>query len=248
MIEESKAIALVELDAIMDTRLGTLILNRQDVAVQAFKEGKYHHRYNDTFNGLISLDEFTSYYNKRNALTIRNSTLTSLIHILKDFVKSAPTLALDNPAIDTSDTIVVPEIWLNTHPYVLSEEDKRMLQIGLSKNLDARVVLVDYPDERLSPEYLRDNIMVLMMYNPHYFLEKQYTELESRISLADISLYTPMLIHGELPGKHVDIPKLFKDHKGICAPIIDFEFLPSLYFSSIIPQNNEIHKDDEKGE
>ena len=82
MNEAKQSGLMIDLDSLFDTRLGTLILNYDDVAEKIFLEDKYHNRLDDSFNGSIDRPQFTEFYDKRDATTIANSTLTIINDVI----------------------------------------------------------------------------------------------------------------------------------------------------------------------
>ena len=145
---------LVDLDSILDTRLGTIALLSQEAAKALGPSKEYISRETDIFSTLDSrIDdvEFRDRYLKRNEDTLKCSVITDIPYQLGISVKNL-THHVDNGLMGG-----IIEIVVNTYPYRLSEEVRDLLRLAMQQFIPMPGnVTIEYIDVyALSPSLIK---------------------------------------------------------------------------------------------
>lgn len=186
----------VSLDALLDTRFGTLIRLNEDKAINLIKNG-YRDRQSDDWTLIdesIDMSAYQELYDKRDHRTLELSrcsgivpTLCQMVLELKEASKGVP--FIDNITID-----------LNTYPYDCTDEVKRELA-NVASYLTGGVadVKISYvPLIGLMPDYLDSNYDAVIMYDFNDWLEKHGGALKEK-PLPRLTFIAPAIFHGEIP-------------------------------------------------
>ena len=102
----------IELDALLDTRIGTIANMNINLVEDILKDG-YYTRIADSFKG-IELDEFKFRYDNRTKSVLKDSMVTPMINMITEFANKL----LAN--IVTSPNHYLPRVIINIHPYKLT--------------------------------------------------------------------------------------------------------------------------------
>ena len=150
---------LLELDALLDTRLsilGSMDPKRTAVIMQ---DTSYTTRVIDRFQGFDN-KAFKEAYDSRTTKALAGAMRTDVFKILHDFITRVMNRNIVSP------TPVDTEIVLNTYPYKLTEKEQTIMTLGLIKSLPLcpKVTFVDIPIKKLTPQYLR-GFGCVIMYN-----------------------------------------------------------------------------------
>ncbi len=129
---------LVELDSILDTRLGVLL----DIApekVPPLLADAYHGRLWDVFPG-VDLLTYQRRYTGRDASILKNTWSTPMADLMADFVMKTLQQTLRTPFHK------VPKIEINAYPYQLSDADATTIisAVVAKTNQQCDVSLVSY--------------------------------------------------------------------------------------------------------
>lgn len=187
-------VVLIELDALLDTRLGVLHQHHPDLAVKVLKTGKYRKRLIDRF-GNITPTEFDELYSRRDMDTLKNSVLTNMPFFLQRLVKDC--------IVHTSVTNIEQQLcyMINVYPYKFEDESLiEMLKSCISYHmLDAvDIRIVSMAPEEITPQYLKENIDIIVMYR---FQEWLYMHREEflKFRCPAVTLVAPAIYWKELP-------------------------------------------------
>jgi hypothetical protein len=218
-----KQTIFVELDALMDTRAGTLALMGND-ALETCVTAEYFKRLNDFFK----VEGFKEKYQKRDISTLKQSMVTPVLRMIKEFVKSTLLNNLNSPHV------FKPEIILNIHPYTLSEqESSRFIEILASvTNMEADIRIVSMDNDELSAQYVRNHVSVMVMYHGIAWMDVQADAGRfNKRACPDVTVICPALLVKE----NVDMERNpFQILETITAPIIGLKFFPIEDFSMIV--------------
>ena len=176
----SEQIILVDLDAIFDTRLGTIarinpLAAAELVNGEAFE--KYQAREKDDWttltNGVVSNEVFTQAYAKRDVDTLKASAVSNYGTLLQGIIND-----LENKMIHTPLVSKV-ELHINTYPYALNEAELDMLKLCASEytGMMTDIKTVSYPPEILTPQLLDKNYAVYITYNFNDWLGHHHVRL-----------------------------------------------------------------------
>lgn len=114
-----KQIILIDLDVLLDTRIGTLTQYDEDIALEVIGNG-FQHRVSDElepYTKKLSTTEFKNLYQSRNEDTLKVSRLTNFIFELVDLVKQ-----IEDGYIKDDSRINDGEVVINIYPYKLEED------------------------------------------------------------------------------------------------------------------------------
>lgn len=200
MIKDDRApnLVLVELDALLDTRLGTLHCLNPDYAVQALQSNKYFDRVMDDFTDICGVDKesFREAYGKRGMAELIASTITEIPFVLAELTMKLEADIIDTPFV--SDVVVE----INCYPYVLDAEEQDVLSNAVSCRLneDTLVRCVRYAPEELTPALVKERYGGMILYNFRDWLGCQLEEFE-KVKMPRITILAPALFHDEIPKK-----------------------------------------------
>lgn len=200
MSQKTIATVYAELDAILDTRMGTLALFGDDVVEQVLLEGNYHKRESDQFTGVDSR-VFRDRYAKRDVETLKRSRPTKGLFLLNSLVRYLKEQATVRPYHDSAKVVI------NTYPYQLSQEEEVELGkviVTWTSGL-APVELVHMRPLELSPVYVKQqsySSMLMYEYDPwmslHYSPDNRHAT-----PIQDVSIYAPAIYFSDKPSEEV---------------------------------------------
>lgn len=151
---------LLELDALIDTRLGTLNIIDAE-AVQTMNPAAYFLRTNDTFDFMnIDAELFNIAYAGRDELTLRNSMITGILPIVQNAIHQFNSYL--NPNVKGPHALD-----LNIWPYKLDAEGAQVVADLLEFKLGGvvKVSIVNFAPNQLTLGYLRNNYHTVVMYD-----------------------------------------------------------------------------------
>ena len=112
-----KARIYVDLDALLDTRLGTIAKINREVAAELATSDDYRNRVIDQFTG-IDTDAFKREYAARDEETLSLSMMSEAVAFIGSLIKD---LFLQSKATPFYDAVTLT---INTSPYVLDDDIK----------------------------------------------------------------------------------------------------------------------------
>ncbi len=219
--EPNIARILVQLDALLDTRLGTLSRINPE-GIEALVTSGYQNRKVDFFEG-YDTQQFNEMYAKRDKETLMLSIETKMFLFLGQLVD-----VLDE------QTIMRPyhsgvEIVVNTHPYVLDEEDLVTIRNTVdywTKGM-APVKLVTIPPKDLTPEFCKANYSAMIFYDFAEWLPLHIATLDT-VRMVDVTIYIPSIF--KMADKDSHQTDLEHHIKTSAHPFEALEWLTKMYF------------------
>ena len=211
----------VELDTILDTRFSLLHSIDDKLAMGSLVSGKYFNRITDTF-GYISNDVWREIYRRRNENVLLKPIPTKIQWLVKNYVKEADF----NRFVEGTGEAV--KIYLNIYPYVLSEEKKEKLRMGLMNSMpvNVEVVFVNWSIMDITPEWVDENVSTMVMYDGLTWLGYWKDDGDIfRRSVPDTLLLTPRLMSGISPMDRNSEINFFNNIKESLSMFIDINFL-----------------------
>ena len=220
---------LVNIDALLDTRLTTLekFLTNEQI-LELLSNTKYHERLEDKFPNVDKL-EFRKTYKARKEEVLENAVMTNMVFFIKELMVTISKERINEPFRGP------PSVYVNFHPYNLSEEAQKIFcevlatRIALSDDLDIfdfrfGVENVNLTDEEISPSFILDKqISYLIHYEGLEWMEANTKEFEKdkQLRLRDLTLFSPALYIDFSPDDK-EIQELFKEKRN---PLAELEFL-----------------------
>ena len=182
----------VDIDALFDTRAGTLASYGMEKAAIAIGSS-YYTRQLDAFEG-IDMDDFSARYARRDRQVLYESLTTPIARQIQRFVHQTTMAAINSPY--QRDPLIV----LNTYPYVLTAEEEQIQILGLraiTKN-QADIELIHEPLDVITPRYVKDRFVRMIMYAYWDWLEiHSVTKALADSRCQTVSLLAPQLMRSK---------------------------------------------------
>lgn len=224
---------LIELDCLLDTRIGTVASISQELATSVLNNG-YHERHEDKYPDVVP-EQFKTLYAQRNLDTLKMSTITTFMPLLRHLCNLIEEEAISRPYHSG------PEVTVNLYPYELSAEDSKAILGAISKWLGHKVPisLVRYAPSELRPIYCKDYSLIVM-YNPTDWFNLNLEELMKK-PLRDVALYIPRILHNKTQTDE-ELKKIIEESMDpfqaldiVMKTVIDVSILEVSYFSIVRP-------------
>jgi hypothetical protein len=234
MAEFEKVSFYVDLDALLDTRAGTLF--RHDPKVLELNLQKdYYLRTTDEFEG-IDFDLYRELYSKRDIETLKHSLVTRVMPMLMDFAKDTLRAIINSPYQRQ------PKVVINIFPYELSESTERYVIAAvraLSHGLfDVEVIRTSY--ENLTPSYVKSNFLFMAMYSYWEWLDAQAQNGEfEKTQCPHVTLIGPQLIKSKEAERLLKGIDAFDAIEKYSSPFIRLSLFPVAQFCADLQRIKE---------
>lgn len=188
---------LVDLDCLLDTRLGTLIKLDEELATTVIKSD-YHLRESDRWGELVDCevdqDGYDYLYRSRDLSTLKVSKITTMLPMLSKMIADISESALS----DIESEFV--QVRINHHPYKLSDNDIEALKQALMYHIGVPIDLtfVSIPMVGLMPSYIKDTYDGVIMYDVNGWLAKHQNALIES-AMPDVTFIGPAIYFNEKP-------------------------------------------------
>lgn len=211
---------LVSLDAILDTRLGTLAVYDQALAAEVIADPKYANRVRDDFflnRADFSKARWDQLWDNRSKEVLAASTPT---HFLADL---AALMRLDK--VDPNCNYETRKIRLdiNIYPYRFDQDEiKDLTEVILPEYIPGDFIfnVIRISEEQMSPAYLKNNnYTTVVIYELRKWLEIQENNFKE-VFIPNISVIAPELMHYD-----IDLSKLSAEQRQIAEKMNPFRAL-----------------------
>lgn len=229
----STSVLLVELDTLLDTRLACLYTHFGQEAVQRALTQGYFTRSVDKFPG-IEYEAFQTAYRARNREVLRHALRTPITRICSEFVLGTYANLLNTPFHEE------PQVWVNCAPYALTQDEKTLIERSVSALIGHRALVraIEVTYEEMTPEWVREGISLMLLYDYQDWLEAQSVNGAFRKkAVPDVTLMAPAIFKKyPLTPKdqqilaRLDTP-IFEYLKKAIAPFVNVLYLPIEHFS-----------------
>ncbi|HWT40109.1 MAG TPA: hypothetical protein VN081_02455 [Dongiaceae bacterium] len=218
---------LIEIDALLDTRLGAIARLDPDAASKVFDDFRYYTRETDDFLEVTGLTrEVTDKaYKERDEETLAASLITPMIYQLAEIVKS---IQVDFAVRRMSQPF---RVLINGYPYKDLRKDERTaicMAVKNHLNLDVPVEMVFMTPEEVSPSYIRANLSGMILYNFNAWMAANFNALE-KVAFPRVHVVAPRLFEKETPAPELRQVKEFNN----ASPFGILKFGLSMYFTLI---------------
>jgi len=225
MEEQKFSSLMISLDELMDTRLAALAVMGEETMKKVFSlKHQYFERLIDLFPG-IDNQRFLEIYSNRDKRLLQKTGVTRLKGLLQEFAEKTSQQVLSTPFH------YQPRIILNIHPYVLTENEiKVLIQTvrSITKNL-ADIEVVDMHYKQITPSYVKKELSVIVMYEYYKWLDYfSANEYFKKVSCPEVAMIGPAIYFTK--PKQIDIDP-FKDMQELAKPFIGLKLLPIENFS-----------------
>lgn len=230
-------VVLVELDALLDTRLALVSVIDQAAAVRLVTSDDYYKRQSDDLSVLSNIphDQYQTAWAQRTADILPHSIKTHIPILLNELINRLEVQEENTPDAE------IPELEINVWPYVdLTEQERE--QIGLAVLVHAgiqtvpSVVCID--PKHLTPQLLKRRYSGLILYNFRDWLI-HHIEHFSRCICPDLTILAPALFNGEVveakdvitdPDFRADLSVLTMTELA-CIEFFQLNYIDVKYFS-----------------
>lgn len=231
MTETTSSLLCIELDCLLDTRLATLYQIDPE-AVKAVLDHGYLDRWTDDFP--VDRALFQTVYRARDRLILKNSVMTPMVRLCREFVQATLQQNLNSPYQYT------PKIAVNIHPYDLEEAECevfiRAIATAIHQPCDIQIIRYDYT--QLTPTWLKQECSILVLYDYTAWLEYHSVHGEWKtVTCPEVTLMGPALYFKGPPSPtamaeaHAMHITPFEAMEQLAGPLIQLTLLPVRYFS-----------------
>lgn len=232
---------VIDLDAIFDTRIGTIAGINPVVAIEIVASERYRNRetadWGAITEGAISRAEFEAAYALRNKETLQRSVMTAMPKIIGDFTKSLQWKGIVQ--IDVDKVSIKVNLW----PYKFNSDERSVLRDCMAQYTSAtatiefiHVSMADMTPHRL--DHLGD-IWITYDYN-EWMTHHTENLVKYRAPLMTVLcpkvLYNPEAFNeGDLVDKELSgVFDPFMVHQVTMCEFLGVEFYPSFTFSAVL--------------
>lgn len=231
-IKEGDDNIYLPLDAILDTRMGTLAKMGTEHAVRVLNTGKYHNRVSDIFEG-VNKEDFREAYANRDIVTLKLSVVTNLVYFLRRIIKDSLISSVINQKVEKICFTV------NVYPYDFEDVDLVEMLVGCIRfhtYSTATVKIISVPEKELTPEFCGRNFQIMIMYDWVNWVDKHRKFFETK-GIPGTSLVVPEMFFDEEPTQE-DIDRLnmhkhnpFRMNEEISKAMFRLKYMPASLFS-----------------
>lgn len=222
--------AIVDVNMLVDTRLGTIKRISKDIADVLGSSNVYRDRHHDNFdlltNGQIDRQEYQTLYAKGEADSVGAGAMTEFVYYLrKDMVEASNRIA--RGAGITSVTIDI-----NTFPYMdLMESEIKILVRSVRRYFPNGITVnvISVPWAELTPEIVAKTYDMIAIYNHEDWLIPNQEAL-IKLKLPHVVMLTPQIAtSGELPEKNEDVDNPFSARALVLVKFIALTYIPTAW-------------------
>lgn len=220
----------VDLDSLLDTRLGILASIDVDQAARALGDN-YHKRFIDKFPD-ITASEFKEIYSRRTADILPFSLVTDIFEIIHTTVKEA---VIEN--MKGGQNLGHP-LTVNIFPYELQpDEIEEMREVVFQLNHGCSdVEIISMSNDDLTPEFIKKNYCMVIKYDFADWLHKQQQNLVAK-PMPAVIMIAPSLYYDKEPSEEKiaefkrDKLNPFKTMELSIAPLLGLKIIDTSVFS-----------------
>lgn len=221
----------VELDVLLDTRLGTLARMDQELAANVLGSGKYHTRQSDYFDG-VDHEAYKKLYSERDNVTLAHSTITNALGWLHHLTDVLVDQMIERPYNEGTKIVV------NIYPYQLNGEEKVEVVKALTAWMKGKVPveLVSIRTQDLTPRHCKSAYVMMMIYDHETWMEVHASEFE-HTRLPEVTLFAPAIYFKPEPTAK-ELKKAVKEAghpmqalELLASPLVDLKLIDVKFFS-----------------
>lgn len=187
---------LIELDAILDTRLATIALMDPLIARDMVNNEKYYKRVSDEFNLIdprIDNEAYKEAYRKRDVTTLMGSRPTGMVLLIAEHIRD-----MERRLNQGTPDITSLAVDVNLYPYVLQDDEIEALIASVKKvcNIMVNVEHVFIPHEKLTTLLIKNSQWANIYYYNFMEWDSDYLSKceEAPVSVAGTAMIIPELV------------------------------------------------------
>ncbi len=190
---------MVELDALLDTRQGTLFSHYPECINDIMKGGKDSVFYNRVTDDMGKLDSridsvlFKEFYRHRSTDILKLSIRTSMVDYLRSYVSGLVKASINSPVVEGY------EVHVNCYPYRLSEEETKLIGMAITNFIlpPTKVFVVNIPLSKMSTTELKGRYDMVILYNFVDWLREIGPKIKTMDRTPSLVVMAPMLFFDE---------------------------------------------------
>jgi hypothetical protein len=226
----------IDLDGLLDTRLGTLSLLNTEAAVQVIQTDAYWDRefddWNQLTNGFVDNTAFEKAWGERDHRVLRESVVTSIMVVLNRVITEYHRNVKDGVVDDDV------AIEINVAPYEFTDEEMEELTdiIRSATYSELPVMFLSRAVEDLTPSFIRERYAAMVFFEFHRWIRLHHKELATT-PCRDITFIVPRLFE-QNPHRLSDEQKrdeLIAFRLGL-LDYLELEFIDASWFSMFRPR------------
>lgn len=229
----------VDLDSLLDVRLGTLAVHHPEVFAKIVNDDAYYLREMDDFTawGGPDREAFQALYAKRGIAELQASIMTAMPMVVKNIMGIMER--------DFEETPHYTEVGMdiNIYPYELQDDEiedlSKIMMVYGGINITPQVIRIAPAD--LTPDRIEPRYKGVLMYDFRHWLEMHQPKLKP-IQLMRCTFHAPWLVYGALmTPDQLEQAGLRREasHREMTEislrEFLFLEYLPATFFSSYRP-------------
>jgi hypothetical protein len=187
---------LIEIDALLDTRLAVMDRLDPEAAVRLASNPDYYTRMIDHMEPLCGIDEATyqEAWNKRSFEDLKHALATPMVDFLHYQALDLARKVKLEPTVEGAEYVI------NLFPYRIPLPDETALHNALSQRFGHAVPikLVFLSPKEIEPLQVRSKYAGLVFYNHHLWI-RTHQEVLTKIGIPQITLVVPKLCYEKVP-------------------------------------------------
>lgn len=239
---------LVELDAMLDTRLATVARINPEAAVALVQHPDYYTRTSDNFEKITGIPhaEYVQAYANRNSELLAHSRPTHAVIMLWEMTNELFELSRTTPEVPDGVTLEI-----NTYPYQLDDEDREWICSALNAYCmpGTKIVPTYLSPSQLTPVMLKKQYSAYVVYN----FDRWYSansQILAQLPMPRVTIYAPAIFVNDEPQwteedkKHLQGKDPFGLFEQSHATMVKLHFFDSNGFSILqhwrLPEDSPI--------
>lgn len=225
---------MVELEAVLDTRLGTVDKLDPEAAVRLVANPAYFERTKDEFEPLCGIDEKTyqAAWAARDIETLQHSLVCPAIDLVHYSLLDLERRSIVDPGI----TGVALDV--NVWPYRLTDGEAHDIALAIAQRAgyQAPIRMMCEPPAFFSPTHVKEHYAGMILYNHNAWFREHADELLMRVGIPQVTMVAPKLVHDRMPTEEELDFKTEKKRDAyeitsfIMTPHVGLEYVDVLHF------------------
>lgn len=225
----------IDLDSLLDTRVGVVAVNYPEAAKQLMQDA-YWLRDSDDFSGLtegsVTHAQFREWWRKRDKVCLHAARPTNLIHILEQLSEAMVSSQVNLPFVAATQYLI------NYWPYQLDEAEVAAFQQAceiITGNV-VEVEMINLPPERLTPQWIKREVSLMIMYDYWTWMEAQKDNFLIT-AIPEVSLLVPAISHNQIITAEDRTLEQYGEvdpfaiSEMVMSVYVSVQMLPSTFFS-----------------
>lgn len=225
----------IDLDSLLDTRVGVVAIHSPEAATMLMQEGYWTREsddYSELTQGLVTHSQFKQWWKERDKQALIAARPTNFIRILEELSEALVVSQVNLPFVSRAQYLV------NYWPYQLEELEVAAIQQAceiLTGNV-VEVKMVFMKPEQLTPQWIKREVSLLVMYDYWSWMEAQKDNFRTH-AIPEVNLLAPAVSHDRVITKedrtveHFGEVNPFAVSEMVMSVYVSLQLLPPAFFS-----------------